>query len=101
MVEFVIIDQLVPKEHLLRKVYAENLTVQPLDHVVGTAARPVLAGEVTVGQRLLNAILDLLGGFLCLLDVNNGRNLHLAKNLLRSNESGLTTTIKERRRFLL
>ena len=30
MVEFVIIDQLVPKEHLLRKVYAENLTVQPL-----------------------------------------------------------------------
>ena len=79
MVEFVIIDQLVPKEHLLRKVYAENLTVQPLDHVVGTAARPVLAGEVTVGQRLLNAILDLLGGFLCLLDVNNGRNLHLTE----------------------
>ena len=58
---------------------AADLTVQPLDHVVGTAARPVLAGEVTVGQRLLNAILDLLGGFLCLLDVNNGRNLHLAK----------------------
>ena len=84
MVAFVIIDQLVPKEHLLRKVYAENLTVQPLDHVVGTAARPVLAGEVTVGQRLLNAIFDLLGGFLCLLDVNNGRNLHLTeKNLLR------------------
>ena len=79
MVEFVIIDQLVPKEHLLRKVYAENLTVQPLDHVVGTAARPVLAGEVTVGQRLLNAILYLLGGFLCLLDVNNGRNLHLTE----------------------
>ena len=71
--------KLVPKEHLLRKVYAENLTVQPLDHVVGTAARPVLAGEVTVGKRLLNAILDLLGGFLCLLDVNTGRNLHLAK----------------------
>ena len=84
MVEFVIIDQLVPKEHLLRKVYAENLTVQPLDHVVGTDARPVLAGEVTVGQRLFNAIFDLLGGFLCLLDVNNGRNLHLTeKNLLR------------------
>ena len=79
MVEFVIIDQLVPKEHLLRKVYAENLTVQPLDHVICADARPVLDGEVTVGQRLLNAILDLLGGFLCLLDVNNGRNLHLAK----------------------
>ena len=56
-----------------------DLPVQPLDHVVGTAARPVLAGEVTVGQRLLNTILDLLGCFLCLLDVNNGRNLHLTE----------------------
>ena len=26
--------------------------------------RPVFAGEVTVGQRLLNAVLDLLGGLL-------------------------------------
>lgn len=37
-----------------------DLTVQPLDHVVGADARPVLAGKIAVGQRLLNAILDLL-----------------------------------------
>ena len=43
---------------------AADLAVQPLDHVVGTDACPVLAGEVAVGQRLLNAVLDLLGGFL-------------------------------------
>ena len=53
------------------KIQTLSGTVQPLDHVVGTAARPVLAGEVTVGQRLLNAILDLLGGFLCLLGFYN------------------------------
>ena len=41
-----------------------DLTVQPLDHVAGTDARPVLAGKSTVGQRLLNAVLDLLGGLL-------------------------------------
>ena len=41
-----------------------DLTVQPLDHIVGADARPMLAGEVTVGQRLLNAVLDLLGGLL-------------------------------------
>ena len=29
-----------------------DLTVQPLDHVVGTDARPVLAGKIAVGQRL-------------------------------------------------
>ena len=40
---------------------AVDLTVQPLDHVVGTDARPMLAGKVTVGQCLLNAVLDLLG----------------------------------------
>ena len=43
---------------------AADLTVQPLNHVVGTDARPMLAGEVTVGQCLLNAVLDLLGGLL-------------------------------------
>ena len=43
---------------------AADLPVQPLDHVVGTDARPMLAGKVTVGQRLLDAILDLLGGLL-------------------------------------
>ena len=39
-----------------------DLTVQPLDHIVGTDARPMLAGKIAVGQRLLNAVLDLLGG---------------------------------------
>ena len=43
---------------------AADLTVQPLDYVVGADAGPVLAGEVTVGQRLLNAVLDLLGSLL-------------------------------------
>ena len=41
-----------------------DLTVQPLDHVAGTDARPVFAGKIAVGQRFLNAVLDLLGGFL-------------------------------------
>ena len=41
-----------------------DLTVQPLDHIVGTDARPMLAGKIAVGQRLLNAVLDLLGGLL-------------------------------------
>ena len=43
---------------------AADLTVQPLDHVVGTDAGPVLAGKIAVGQRLLNAVLDLLGSLL-------------------------------------
>ena len=43
---------------------AADFPVQPLDRVVGTDARPMLAGEVTVGQRLLDAILDFLGGLL-------------------------------------
>ena len=41
-----------------------DLTVQPLDHVVCTDAGPMLAGKIVVGQRLLNAVLDLLGSFL-------------------------------------
>ena len=41
-----------------------DLTVQPLDHVVGADARPVLAGKIAVGQRFLNAVLDLLGSLL-------------------------------------
>ena len=41
-----------------------DLTVQPLDRVVGADTRPMLAGEVTVGQRLFNAVLDLLGSLL-------------------------------------
>ena len=43
---------------------AADLPVQPLDHVVGTNTRPMLAGKIAVGQRLLNAVLDLLGGLL-------------------------------------
>ena len=42
---------------------AADLTIQPLDHIVGADACPVLAGEVAVGQRLLNAVLDLLCSF--------------------------------------
>ena len=34
---------------------AADLTVQPLDHVVGADARPVLAGKVAIGQRLLDS----------------------------------------------
>ena len=38
-----------------------DLPVQPLDHVVGADTGPVFAWEIAVGQRLLNAVLDLLG----------------------------------------
>ena len=38
-----------------------DFPVQPLGRVVGTDARPVFAGKIAVGQRLLNAILDFLG----------------------------------------
>ena len=41
-----------------------DLTVQPLDHVVGADARPMFTGKVAVGQSFLNAILDLLGSLL-------------------------------------
>lgn len=43
---------------------AADLTVQPLDHVVGTDARPMLAGKIAVDQSFLNAVLDLLGSLL-------------------------------------
>ena len=33
-----------------------DLTVQPLDHVVGTDAGPMLAGKIAVGQRFLCTI---------------------------------------------
>lgn len=41
---------------------AADLAVQPLDHIVGADACPVLTRKVAVGQRLLNTVLDLLGG---------------------------------------
>ena len=36
---------------------AADLTVQPLDHVVGADSGPVFAGKIAVGQRFLNAVL--------------------------------------------
>ena len=32
--------------------------------IFGSRVRPVFAGKIAVGQRLLNAVLDLLGGLL-------------------------------------
>ena len=43
---------------------AADLTVQPFDHIAGADTRPVLAGKITAGQRLLDAVPDLLGGLL-------------------------------------
>ena len=43
---------------------AADLPIQPLNHVVGTDARPMLAGKIAVSQRFLDAVLDLLGGLL-------------------------------------
>ena len=43
---------------------AADLTVQPLDRVVGADARPMLAGKIAVSQSFLNAVLDLLGSLL-------------------------------------
>ena len=43
---------------------AAYLPVQAFNNIVGADASPVLAGEVAVGQRFLNAILYLLGGLL-------------------------------------
>ena len=37
-----------------------DLTVQPLDHVISADAGPMFVGKVTIGQCLLNAVLDLL-----------------------------------------
>ena len=43
---------------------AADLTVQPLDHVVGADAGSMLAGKIAVDQSFLNAVLDLLGSLL-------------------------------------
>ena len=43
---------------------AADLPIQPLNHVVGTDARPMLAGKIAVGQRFLDTVLDLLGSLL-------------------------------------
>ena len=52
------------EERSRRTCPAADLTVQPFDHIVGADTRPVLAGKITAGQRLLDAVLDLLGSFL-------------------------------------
>ena len=39
----------------------EMYRAEPISNVIGTDASPVLAGKIAVGQRLLNAILYLLG----------------------------------------
>ena len=41
-----------------------QITVQPLDHVVGAGAHSMLAGKIAVSQSFLNAVLDLFGGLL-------------------------------------
>ena len=43
---------------------AADLPVQSLNHIVGADPGPVLIGEITVSQRLLNTVLHLPGGFL-------------------------------------
>ena len=35
---------------------AADLPIQPLDHIVGADARPMLAGKIAVGQSFLNAV---------------------------------------------
>ena len=58
---------------------AADLTVQPLDHVVGADAGPVFAGKIAVGQRFLNAVLDLLS---CLLQFHSAQLFHHSLRLL-------------------
>ena len=41
-----------------------DLTVQPLNHVVGANAGPMLTGKITIGQCLLDAVLDLFSSLL-------------------------------------
>lgn len=43
---------------------AADVPVQPLNRIIGAEVRPVFAGEIAVGQRLINAILHLFGGLL-------------------------------------
>ena len=41
---------------------AADLPVEPFNDIVGADTSPVFAGKVAVSQRLLNTILNLLGG---------------------------------------
>ena len=57
---------------------ASDLPVQLLDYVIGADTDPMLAGKIAVGQRSLNAVLDLLGNLLQLHDAQlNDHNLCL------------------------
>lgn len=42
---------------------AVDLPVQPFDYIVGTNPGPMLIEEIAVGQRLLNIVFHLSGGF--------------------------------------
>lgn len=60
------------RPHQLRP--STNLTVRLLDHVVGADTCPVLTGKIAVGQRFLNAVLDLFDGLLQLHDTQLGNH---------------------------
>ena len=51
------------REHPYHPRPSADLTFQPLDHIVGADAGPMLTGKIAVGQRLFNAVLDLLCRF--------------------------------------
>ena len=72
---------------------AADLTVQPLDHVVGADTRPVLAGKIAVGQRLLNAVLDLLGSLIQFHGAQLGESLGIELALLSVFPHAAQTTI--------
>lgn len=42
---------------------AMDLSIQPLNHVIGTDTSPGFAGKITVDQHLPNTVLHLLNGF--------------------------------------
>lgn len=66
------------RERPLHAVPASDLPVQLLDYVIGADTDPMLAGKIAVGQRFLNAVLDLLGNLLQLHDAQlNDHNLCL------------------------
>ena len=64
---------------------AADLPIQPLNHVVGTDARPMLAGKIAVGQRFLDTVLDLLGSFLQL------HGAQFGNDCINRSESGICT----------
>ena len=66
------------RERPLHAVPASDLPVQLFEYVIGADTDPMLAGKIAVGQRFLNAVLDLLGTLLQLHDAQlNDYNLCL------------------------